>query len=108
MRIFDLHPNPTTCEGLNMVTLEAAAVGTPTVTGDGAGIADWVKRYGAGAVVPKTEVGALADAIIRALNDELSCWASNARPMADEFLLERVAPAMLELPATRTRGSGVR
>jgi glycosyltransferase involved in cell wall biosynthesis len=106
----DLHANPTLCEGLNMVTVEAAAVGTPTVTSDGAGIADWIKRYGAGAVVPRNEVGALADAIIRALNnhDELSRWASNARPMADEFLLERIAPAMLELLGSRTRGSGGR
>lgn len=104
----DLHVNPTLCEGLNMVTVEAAAVGTPTITSDGAGIADWVKRYGAGAVVPCKEVGALADAIIRALQNpsELSRWGSNARPMADEFLLERIAPAMLELLDSGTPDSG--
>ena len=45
----DVHVNPTLCEGLNMVTVEAAAVGTPTITSDGAGIADWVERLQAGA-----------------------------------------------------------
>jgi glycosyltransferase involved in cell wall biosynthesis len=95
----DLHVNPTLCEGLNMVTVEAAAVGTPTVTSDGAGIADWVSRYGAGTVVRKGEVAPLADAIIRALRspENLSRWGSQGRFMADEFLLERIAPAMLRL-----------
>jgi len=95
----DLHVNPTLCEGLNMVTVEAAAVGTPTITSDGAGISDWVRRHDAGAVVPHGEVAPLADAIIGALRSpaNLSRWGENARLMADEFLLERIAPAILEL-----------
>jgi glycosyltransferase involved in cell wall biosynthesis len=95
----DLHVNPTLCEGLNMVTVEAAAVGTPTLTSDGAGIADWVLHYDAGAVVARQQVGALADGIIRALRapEELSRWGKNARLMADEFLLERIAPEMIAL-----------
>jgi glycosyltransferase involved in cell wall biosynthesis len=52
----DVHVNPTLCEGLNMVTVEAAAVGTPTITSDGAGIADWVERLQAGLVVPAGDV----------------------------------------------------
>lgn len=106
----DLHVNPTLCEGLNMVTVEAAAVGTPTITTDGAGIAAWVRRYDGGAVVPRGEVGALADAIIRALRapSELSRWGSSARPMADEFLLERIAPALIELLGSRSGTPAIR
>ena len=106
----DLHVNPTLCEGLNMVTVEAAAVGTPTITTDGAGIAGWVRRYDAGLVVPPQENGVLADAIIRALRapEELSRWGTNARPMADEFLLERIAPALIELLGSRSGAPAIR
>jgi len=95
----DLNVNPTLCEGLNMVTVEAAAVGTPTVTSDGAGIADWVQRYQAGAVVPRGEVGALADAIISAFRnrDELRRWSAASLSMSSEFSLDRVASTLLAL-----------
>jgi len=89
----DLHVNPTICEGLNMVTVEAAAMGTPTVGTDGAGIADWMRRYAAGIVVPSGEVGSLADAIIRALGDPAARAAMSraGREMAAEFALDRIA-----------------
>jgi len=95
----DLHVNPSLCEGLNMATVEAAAVGTPTITSDGAGIADWVQRYGAGAVVAAGEIEALADAIIRALDDRatLARWAQGAQTMAEEFALERIAGQLQQL-----------
>jgi glycosyltransferase involved in cell wall biosynthesis len=97
----DLHVNPTLCEGLNVVSIEAAAVGTPTITSDGAGISDWLVRYDAGAVVPRLKVEPLADAIIGALRDaaKVERWGRNGPAMADEFLLERIAPAMQRLLA---------
>lgn len=95
----DLHVNPTRCEGLNMVTVEAAAVGTPTVTSDGAGIADWVRALGAGAVVPAGDVAALRAAVIAALLDaELRLtWQGRSRIMAGDFSLDRIAAGLLDL-----------
>lgn len=95
----DLHVNPTRCEGLNMVTVEAAAVGTPTVTSDGAGIADWVSALGAGAVVPAGDVAALRAAVIAALLDaELRLtWQGRSRIMAGDFSLDRIAAGLLDL-----------
>src|SRR5207237_9038199 len=80
----DLHVNPTLCEGLNMATVEAAAVGTPSVTSDGAGIADWVQSFEAGLVVPAGDVAALRDAVVRALRaPELrGAWPARSREMA--------------------------
>jgi glycosyltransferase involved in cell wall biosynthesis len=98
----DLHVNPTRCEGLNMVTVEAAAVGTPTVTSDGAGIADWVSQHEAGLVVPAGDVAALQDAVITAMNDPALrlTWQGRSRIMAGEFSLDRIASGLLELMRT--------
>ena len=95
----DLHINPSLCESLNMVTVEAAAVGTPTITGDGAGISDWVARLGAGAVVPSGEAAPLADAIIAALADPTKCaaWSAAGRALSADFTLECIAKQLIEL-----------
>ena len=95
----DVHVNPTLCEGLNMVTVEAAAVGTPTITSNAAGVADWVERLQAGAVVPAGDVSALARAVIVALRSpELRLtWQARARSMAPDFSLERIAAELLAL-----------
>ena len=95
----DLHVNPTLCEGLNMVTVESAAVGTPTVCSDGAGVADWLDRYQAGAVVPAGQGAPLADAMIAALADrrKLAAWSAEGLQMSAEFSLDRVAGQLLEL-----------
>jgi phosphatidylinositol alpha-mannosyltransferase len=95
----DVHVNPTLCEGLNMVTVEAAAVGTPTVTSDGAGVADWVHRLQAGLVVPVGDVNALTQALITALQSrELRLtWQIRSRSMAPDFSLERIASELLAL-----------
>ena len=89
----DLHVNPSLGESLNMVTVEAAAVGTPTVGSDLAGIADWIARFSAGSVVPAGAAAELADAIIRALGDpqRLAGQSLAGRGMAAEFGLERIA-----------------
>jgi len=89
----DLHVNPSLGESLNMVSVEAAAIGTPTLGSDRAGIADWMRRYAAGIVVPSGEVRSLADAIIRALGDPaaLAAMSRAGREMAAEFALDRIA-----------------
>ncbi len=98
----DLHVNPTLCEGLNMATVEAAAVGTPSVTSDGAGIADWVQSFDAGIVVPAGDVPALRDAVVRALRaPELrAAWPTRSREMANHFLPDRIASDFVKLLRT--------
>lgn len=95
----DLHANPTLCEGLNMVTVEAAAVGTPTICTDGAGIADWLMKFGAGPVVPAGEVGPMADGILFALCDpaRLAEYSAGSRRMIADFTLDRVAGQLVSL-----------
>lgn len=95
----DLHVNPTLCEGLNMVTVEAAAVGTPTVTSDGAGIADWVARHAFGAVVSAGDGPALETAIREAFADpaRLANWRGNAPSIVNEFSLDAIAARLMEI-----------
>lgn len=95
----DININATLSDGLNMVAVEAAAVGTPTITSDAAGVADWVQRYEAGAVVPVGDVDALASSVIDALrrpNLRLT-WSGASRRMAADFALDRVAHQLLTL-----------
>jgi len=101
----DLHVNPTLCEGLNMATVEAAAVGTPSVTSDGAGIADWVKSFEAGLVVPAGDVFALRDAVVRALRaSQLRTeWPARSREMASHFSPARIASDFVKLLQTGNR-----
>jgi glycosyltransferase involved in cell wall biosynthesis len=95
----DLHVNPTLCEGLNMAVVEAAAVGTPSVTSDGAGIADWVQSFDAGRVVPAGDVAALSDAVVQALRSpELhGAWPARSREMASGFAPDRIAADFVKL-----------
>ena len=95
----DLHANPTLCEGLNMVTVEAAAVGTPTICTNGCGIAAWIAEFGAGAVVPAGEAVPMADATIRALQNRalLSSYGESSRRMIADFALDRVAQQLISL-----------
>lgn len=95
----DVHVNPSLCESLNMVTVEAAAIGTPTITSDGAGIADWVEQKEAGLVVPAADEKALANAIILFFSADTrrSDQAQRARAMAEEFSLDGIASTLLGL-----------
>ncbi len=47
----EVNLNPSLGEGLNMVTVEAGSVGTPSITTEGAGISYWVTSYDAGTVI---------------------------------------------------------
>ena len=95
----DVHVNPSLCESLNMVTVEAAAVGTPTIGSDGAGISHWISSFNAGLVVPRGESRPLADAIIFALQepDQMRVRVHALPALAEEFALERIASALVAL-----------
>jgi len=95
----DANINPSLCEGLNMVTVEAAAVGTPTITSDGAGIADWVQNADAGVVVPAGDEKALANAIIHFFENDVrrAQQSKHARAMSREFSLDCIAATLLRL-----------
>jgi glycosyltransferase involved in cell wall biosynthesis len=95
----DLHINATLGEGLNMVTVEAAAVGTPTISSDGAGIAGWLERLNCGASVATGNSAALAETVIDVLKNAplRLTWEQNCRRMAHEFDLERIANGLISL-----------
>jgi len=88
----DLNVNPTLCEGLNMVTVDAAAVGTPTVCSDAAGVSDWILRHDCGLVYPAGDVPALERAVIDALGqpERLAAWSGRCREMIADFTAEAV------------------
>ena len=95
----DLNVNPSLCESLNMVTVEAAAVGTPTITSNGAGIAAWIETYGCGQVVPVANQDALADAIIAYFKNTASPvhQSEKCAALAQQFSLDRIADKLLAL-----------
>lgn len=64
---------PSVIEGLNRVTIEAAAVGTPTVITATAGAASLVQAHKSGIVVPPGDPNILTDAII-SLMENRSLW----------------------------------
>ncbi|MCJ7837812.1 MAG: glycosyltransferase family 4 protein [Burkholderiales bacterium] len=95
----DLNVNPTLCEGLNMVTVDAATVGTPTVCSDAAGISDWVRRHDCGLVYAAGDVRALERAVIEALaqGERLSGWSLRCRGMIADFSAESVFRRLADL-----------
>lgn len=92
----DLNVNPTLCEGLNMVTVDAASVGTPTVSSDAAGVSDWILRHNCGLVFPAADVSALESAVIDALTERgrLASWSGHCREMILDFTAESVYEQM--------------
>jgi len=95
----DLNVNPTLCEGLNMVTVDAAAVGTPTVCSDAAGVSDWILRHDCGLVYPAGDVPALERAVIEALAqpERLETWSGRCREMIADFTAEAVFRRLQDL-----------
>jgi glycosyltransferase involved in cell wall biosynthesis len=88
----DLNVNPTLCEGLNMVTVDAATVGTPTVSSDAAGISTWIQRHQCGLVFAAGDVPALEAAVTSALAEpaRLAIWGGRCREMIADFKAESV------------------
>lgn len=95
----DLNVNPTLCEGLNMVTVDAAAVGTPTVCSDAAGVSDWIRRHDCGLVYAAGDALALERAVIEALAqpERLAAWSGRCREMIADFTSEAVFKRLAEL-----------
>ncbi|TAK71921.1 MAG: glycosyltransferase [Betaproteobacteria bacterium] len=95
----ELNVNPTLCEGLNMVTVDAAAVGTPTICSDAAGIADWVLRHDCGLVYAAGDAQALERSVIEALGqrERLAAWGARCRGMIADFTAESVFLRLADL-----------
>ncbi len=84
-------------EGWGITNLEAAACGTPTVASDAPGLRDSVVDGETGLLVPHGDVGSLADALERLLEDgDLRArMGRNARRFAEGFTWNRSADATL-------------
>ncbi|GEM_PF-6272646 len=95
----DLALIPSLLDGLNKTGIEAAAVGTPSIVSATAGLADYVREFGGGVVVPPRDHAALAVAIVHLLDDS-GAWeraSRNASRMAESFSLDRTADGVLRL-----------
>ena len=95
----DLHINPSLCEGLNMATVEAAAVGLPTISTNKAGIYYWIKKFNAGRVVSAGNSKELSDVIIESFKNYgiVRIWQKNCFALSKEFTLESVATRILKI-----------
>ena len=95
----DLVLVPSLYDGLNKTGIEAGAVGTPVVVSTAAGLADYVREFNAGTVVPPRDPAALAEAVTTLLTDSTawSAASTGARAMAATFTLDRTADGMIRL-----------
>ncbi len=102
----DLSVIPSTLDGFNRHGIEAGAHGTPIVASTGAGIADFVRDYGAGRAVPSRDTVALATAINDLLADR-AAWeraSAGAIRLADACRTGHVADALVALYGGIGRG----
>jgi glycosyltransferase involved in cell wall biosynthesis len=89
----DLVVIPSRWEGMSLAMLEAMASGVSVVATDVGGVAETVGR-GAGTVVPVGDVGRLADAVVKRLNDpalRLAEGATGRRLVLAEHTVDRTA-----------------
>ncbi|WP_353647840.1 glycosyltransferase family 4 protein [Nakamurella sp. A5-74] len=86
-------------EGLGIVFLEASASGLPVVAGDSGGAPETVKPEQTGLVVDGRDVGAVAQACIRALVDpKTRSWGAQGRSwVRDDWDWQRSADRLAEL-----------
>lgn len=108
MRGADLLVLPSLSEGLGVVLLEAFALGTPVVASRTGGIPEVLGENEAGLLVPPGDPGALAGAMLRALDDPAATAARVARGrqrLAERFsveqFVERTERLYLDLLAAR-------
>jgi glycosyltransferase involved in cell wall biosynthesis len=95
----DLVLIPSLLDGLNKTGLEASAFGTPVVVSERAGLADYVREFAAGTVIPPRAPDALATAITHLLTDR-EAWntaSAGASALADAFSLNRTADSILAM-----------
>ncbi len=95
----DLVVIPSLLDGFNRLAVEVGAHGTPIVVSTRAGVADYVREFGAGRAVPPNDPAALAGAIGDLLADPDAWRAAGAAAtrLAEECRTARVADALAAL-----------
>jgi glycosyltransferase involved in cell wall biosynthesis len=100
LAVSDIVVLPTRREGMPNVVLEAAAMGIPSVTTDATGAVDSVVHEHTGLIVPVGDEGALAEAVLRLIQNQAS-RESMGRAARDrvvrDFQPEDVARAIVAL-----------
>jgi glycosyltransferase involved in cell wall biosynthesis len=86
---------PSAKEGWGIVTVEAAACGTPAVAADSPGLRESVRHEDSGILVPHGDARALADALIRVAGDTalVERLGQGARRFAEGFSWDAAAAA---------------
>ncbi len=87
-------------EGFGIVLLEAMACGKPVVTTDIVGVAEDIKKYNTGVVVKPMDTKALADAIIRILQNkkEAKTMGTRGRKLVEEkYTWENICKAVEDI-----------
>lgn len=95
----DLLLAPAHIEGLNRVTAEAGAQGTPSLVSETTGIAPLVRRWASGVVVPPRDPSAIACEVLRLLGDAATReqLGLGAGRLAQHFRSTTVADQLLAL-----------
>ena len=102
----DLLLAPAHIEGLNRVTAEAGAQGTPSLVSESTGIAPLVRRLASGVVVQPRQPDAIACEVVRLLGDvpAREKLAGGARRLAQRFRSVVVADELLQVYAEAQSG----
>lgn len=110
LRDYDLLVLPSLYDGWGVVVNEALCAGVPVLCSDGVGARVLVETFGAGAVFPRGDVHALADALLALAADPARLQSMKAAcPAAAEAIQpQRAAAYMLEvLTATPAARAGI-
>lgn len=110
LRQFTLFVLPSYLEGLCTSVLDAQALGVPVVATAVGGVPDIVEDGVTGRLVPARDPGALARAVIEALDDEpsRSTWADRARETVRTYSADHMVEATLAVYREALAERGVR
>lgn len=100
MRTLDCAVIPSITEGLAKAALEALACDVPVVASDVEGLSEIIESDVSGLLVPPSDPGALADAILRVLHDPKlteRLRREGQQTLRDKFSLERTRDRLLAL-----------
>jgi glycosyltransferase involved in cell wall biosynthesis len=95
----DLYVSSSVGEGFSLALADAITAGLPQVVCNAQGTKDVVKQDETGFIVPPGDTGALADAVVRLLEDgELRRrFSENSRQLAQEFSWDVIIDRHLEI-----------
>jgi len=84
--VFILPSTDSTREGFGLVLLEAMACGRPVITTDIAGMAEDIKEFGSGMIIPRESPESLAEGIARCMEhpDETEAMGRSARILIEQ------------------------